>query len=194
VFARSWLRAAFGAGGIVALMPLGLVLSLAVAAAVGGAGLDGLGQLFGGPRVPGLEPGTPGAVRVAGADGGGDVPAIPARAGPRTAPSGLRPAARSFSPAPRPEGEDGAGPAGARPPKAAPPAPRPVTPPTAPTAPPSAAPPPAAPPPGAPTPVRDPVRELTRTVQETLRPVLPPVGPTAADAVGTVVELLAPPP
>jgi len=30
-------------------------------------------------------------------------------------------------------------------------------------------------------------------VQETVRPVVPPVGPVAADAVGTVIDLVVPP-
>ncbi|CAA9505292.1 MAG: hypothetical protein AVDCRST_MAG53-2377 [uncultured Solirubrobacteraceae bacterium] len=193
MFVRSWLRAVFSAGGIVLMVPLGLVLAVALSAAVGGASLTGLGQVLGGPQVPGPEAGDPGVVRVAQADGG-DVPAIPARASGRSVASGGRRAAR---PAPaarrstRREGGGGAGPPAAGAPAVRPPATPPASLPAVPGEAPAATPPPASP---TPPPARNPVRELTETVDRTVRPILPPVGPTAADAIGTVVDLLVPPP
>ncbi len=191
MFARSWLRAALGAGGTILLVPLGLVLAVSFAAAVGGTSLDGLGQVFGGPQVPGLERDAGGTVEAVSADPGRDVPAIPARATGRPS---AAPASVAAAPAPAPaerarpaersaRGDEA--PVARKVPKPDSTAPAPVPPVAAPPAPaPAAAPAPA----GIPV-AAEPVRELGQAVQDAVAPILPP----AADAVGTVVDLLAPP-
>jgi len=201
------MRNLIGAVGTAVLVPVGLLVAVAVAAGVGGGGLGGLGQLVGGPTLPGQDPvvialgGTDGS-----ATGASEVPAVPrdedADRGRRsgrdaTEPtSGSRPgSARGTRGGGGGEADSsestagttggGAGPQSVRQPAGASPAPA-ATP--APSTGGDPAPAPAPPP----DPLGDVVRGVGQTVDGLVRP-LPVVGPPAADAVGTVIDLVAPP-
>src|SRR5688500_10824879 len=56
---RSWLRGILGASGVTLLVPLGLLAAVLVATTVGGSGLGAVGQLIGGPEVPGVRAEVP---------------------------------------------------------------------------------------------------------------------------------------
>lgn len=189
---RSWLRTLVGAGGTALVVPVGLVLAVLLAAAVGGSSVSGLSQLLGGPQAPGVGASATGTATIARAE---EVPAIPTRRRPAARPQAATARRSAGAPArtdasttpdpvigraPRPPARD----APARRPTATTPAV-----PAAPAAPGAAATPPAT---AVPVPAPNVVRDLGRTVQDTVRPVLPPVGTVAADAVGTVVDLISP--
>lgn len=182
---RSWLRALLSASGITLLVPVGLVAAVAVAATVGGSGLGSVGQLLGGPEVPN------GDARAAARD---DLPTVPARrtrGRDRDRARAAAPARRTATRAParrRPSG--GSAPAPTTPPQTT----RPTQQTTAQT--PAPAPTPTAtqttPAPTPTTPAEtNPVRQVGAAVQDVVKP-LPIVGPVAADAVGTVIDLVAP--
>ena len=178
----SWLRALIGASGVTLLVPAGLLAAVLVAATVGGSGLGSVGQLIGGPEVPGVSESAP--------ESANTLPTVPVRGADRattTAPaSATQRAASRRRAAQRRQGSGGSsrttqqatkGPTttGATPPPA---------PPATGTTPP--------PPPPPPAPERNPVRRIGNAVKDLVRP-LPIVGPPVADAVGTVIDLIAPP-
>ncbi|HEX6388484.1 MAG TPA: hypothetical protein VFZ89_03530 [Solirubrobacteraceae bacterium] len=183
---RSWIRGVLGASGVTLLVPLGLLAAVLVATTVGGSGLGSVGQLIGGPEVPGARaevhpgeralPSVPSrrATRGEGA-GTSTTSATTRRAAGR---EGRRERRRSSN---RTTSERATG-TGGRTENVVPPPPPP--PPAQGTAPPPPPPPPPAP--------RNPIREIGKVVQDVVRP-LPIVGPTASDAVGTVIDLIAPP-
>jgi hypothetical protein len=187
LFVRTWLRGLLGAWGATLLVPVGLVLAVAVAATVGGTGLGEIGQVFRGPALPS---GQVVAQRVPGELGGGEgttstVPSIPTappshstrgNRGSGTS-GGSRRAAQapaSSVPGQRPSRLPSVKPKRRRPSGSS------TTTPT----------PPSNPPPK--PPAEGPVRRVGGTVQHSVEPV-PVVGPPAADAVGTVVDLISPP-
>jgi hypothetical protein len=194
-FWRTWVRALLGASGVTLLVPAGLLLAVALAATLGGAGLGGLGQLVSGPVLPGSEasagllPPTP-AVN-------GGVAALPLtkHAGSRRAAgttrhgSSSKPA--SNTPGGAPKHSSQLGPKGKpKPPVKHDPAPAPAPKPSLPPASPIDA-------------VTAPVQAVTKPVKSTLQRIgaavqktvsaIPIVGPPVADAVGTVVDLLSGP-
>lgn len=191
---RAWLRGLLGATGAVIIVPLGLVLAVALAASVGGGGVGGLGQLAAGPTLPGADP-VARALGPSGPSAPGGVPAVPRSPTTETLARDERPtsppARRRTDGAPRREGDRDRTPA---------PRPEPTDdgpdPPVATTPPPAAPPTPAPPSGGAPTPPGNPVTDLVRGVGDVadaaVRP-LPAVGPPVADAVGTVIDLVAGP-
>lgn len=167
-------------------MPVGLLAAVAVATTLGGGGALGrVGQLVGGPEIPSAQT----AVAL------GPTPASTSRGTSATAlPTFVLPAAGSRSPAtsgaatpsrPRPAG--GAPKPTAQQPAAKPAVPGAPTPASQPA--PDASSPTGSPPPSPPS--SNPLRQAGKAVQKTLTPV-PVVGPVAADAVGTVIDLIAP--
>jgi hypothetical protein len=177
---RSWLRGVLGASGVTLLVPLGLLTAVLVAATVGGNGLGSVGQLIGGPEVPGARPGEP-------QPGERSLPPVPAR---RTGAAGAAGASTRRSSAGgggeterRGSSNSGSGDTSSRSGGTTQTAPPPPPPPPAQTTP---------PPPPPPAPERNPIRRIGKAVQDLVRP-LPIVGPTASDAVGTVIDLVAPP-
>ncbi len=194
---RSWLRGLLGASGVTLLVPAGLLAAVAVAATVGGSGLGSVGQLLGGPEVPGgLE-----AALHAQANAGDDLPTVPTRkrdrgARGRTAGAGARGGSSSTGRASADDRRAGSSGDSTQNTSTTQPTSTQSTPPprtttttqTQPTTPPTTTQPTTTQP--AET---NPVRQLGKTVQDIVRP-LPVVGPTAADAVGTVIDLVAPPP
>jgi len=190
-FSRTWLRPLYGAVGAAALVPVGLVLSIALAATVGGGGVGGLRQLAGGPTQPAPDPVARALGPFAPRTQGG-VPAVP-RA-PLTlaaSPDGsLAPRVGTQRPSQRREQGRRRG---TTPPRRPSPR-RPAG--STPTAPPSPAPPdttpPQKPPPSEPDPVGDTVRSVGKAADDVVRP-LPVIGPPVADAVGTVIDLVSPP-
>lgn len=188
-FSRTWLRAFYGAAGAAVVVPVGLVLSIALTATVGGGGgLDGLRQLMGGPTLPASDP-VARALAPSGPRSPGGVPAVP-----QVLPAAARAADRASAP--------GSGTRRSATPKARrrrsattpsrPVTRRPVTSNPTPTVVPPQQPPPTTPPPREPDPVGDVVRGVGETADSVVRP-LPVVGPPVADAVGTVIDLVAPP-
>lgn len=180
------------------MVPIGLLLAVAVAASVGGGSFGGLGQLVAGPEVPAAGAGAPTSTQGRPSDAG--LPRLPpstaaGRAARDTA-AGSR-ARRPGTTAPRDgdrssgdAGRGGQGPGGppsaveVGAPAASPSRPAPGFRPT---------PSPATPqPPAGTTPSPNLVRDLGAAGQRAIRP-LPVVGPPVADAVGTVVDLVAPP-
>jgi len=176
-----------GASGVTLLVPVGLLVAVLVAATVGGSGLGSVGQLIGGPEVPG-------AIGDAPASPDGALPTVPARRGERgsvdtrAAVTRRQAAARRRAAERRRSGRDGASRDGQV--QVTPQTTTPATTPPPPPPPASGAPPPPPPPP--PAPERNPVRRIGNAVQDLVRPV-PIVGPPVADAVGTVIDLVAPP-
>jgi hypothetical protein len=167
-------------------------MAVAVAATVGGAGsgVGRLGQLFAGPGIPPAALVPAGALGVHEAGGSifpGLVPTVPARrpAVPSPPVIGGQPRRRQAPSHRRPQSHR---PPSARPPAAPPPAPGPAPSP-APIPPPAPAP---APPPS--PPLSRLVRGVGNQVKRLVEPLPKPVGPIAADAVDTVIDLLAPPP
>ncbi|HEX2016807.1 MAG TPA: hypothetical protein VGN69_08940 [Solirubrobacteraceae bacterium] len=193
-FARTWLRQSLLASGAITLIPVGVLLALALTAVGGGlGGLGSLDELVSGPTLPTL-PASIGAGRVT-AGPQVRLPAIPAAA-PSVAPGsrGLlastgsgpgRPGTRS--PGPRPAerripsapGRPGPGrPApGARPGPSSPASPGSGGGGSA----------------GTPTGAAGPVRQAGAAAQQAAQGLPAPAGQTASDAVGTVVDLVAPP-
>jgi hypothetical protein len=184
---RSWLRGLLSASGVTLLVPVGLIAAVAVAATIGGSGLGSVGQLIGGPGVPGD------AQQQAAAASDKALPTVPLRhsasrparaaqrSAPRTATTHKRTPASGHKPA--------TGPAiTTQPPttQTPPPPPPPVT--TTTTASQTTTPTPAPPPTET-----NPIRRLGKVVQAVVKP-LPIVGPVAADAVGSIIDLIAPPP
>jgi hypothetical protein len=182
---RSWLRGVLGASGVTLLVPAGLLVAVVVAAAVGGSGLGSVGQLIGGPEVPGAGAAVPSGERA--------VPQVPRSGlgapGATARSAAAQSAARRAGGQTRPASGRRKGP-GARTTTTsrqgtsttqAPAPPVPVT---------ASAPPP---PPAAAQPAeRNPVRRIGKAVEDLVRP-LPLVGNTVAGAVGTVIDLVAPP-
>jgi len=181
------------------VVPLGLLLAVALAATLGGGGLGGLEQLVHGPSLPGAGP-VAGALQTGGRGATGGVPAVPAgAAGAARSPAGLgsgagnggsdgssgsRDPGGSSAPAGSGQGttrtDDGPEPPTQTTPAVATPGPTPdatVT-------------------PTPPEPPQDPGTEIVRGVgtvaDQAVRP-LPIVGGPAADAVATVIDLVAPP-
>ncbi len=179
---RSWIRGIIGASGVTLLVPLGLLAAVLVATTVGGSGLGSVGQLIGGPGVPGVRAQVPSGERA--------LPTVPRRttreettagrsATARRAAAERRRAQRRGS---RDSTDSSRGSSGRT--QTAPPPPPPP--------PEQTTPPPPPPPPAAPAPPRNPVRQLGEAVQDLVRPI-PIVGPPVSDAVGTVIDLVAPP-
>jgi hypothetical protein len=196
-FSRTWWRSLYGALGTAVVVPVGLVLSIALAATVGGAGdgVGGLRQLLGGPTLPASDP-VARALSPTRQGAQGGVPAVPralpvavAAAPARTPASSRRRTSGGSRPTTRrrtsssPSRTVGPTPAATTPTAAAPtpttPAPSNPTPTPTPT-------------PSPPDPVGDVVRGVGQVADDVVRP-LPVVGPPVADAVGTVIELVAPP-
>lgn len=185
--ARHWFGNLVRVSGLSLLVPFGLLLAVAVAATVGGAGTAGvaqLGQLFAGPGIPPATIGPP--MPAEHSTGGlapfsGLVPAVPVTAGTpvhvpalptRKSHAVRRHALHRTRPTP----------------------PRQVVVPT--PSPPQAHPQPApAPPPAPPAPPTPPpslIRQVGNQLKQIVEPLPKPVGPVAADAVDTVIDLLDP--
>lgn len=179
--ARAWLRGLLRASGVTLLVPVGLLAAVAVAATLGGSGLGSVGQLVGGPEVPGAEQRAAAPVRQ-----DEELPAVPART--RRARQSERRTTAARTPAPTtttrrsttPRRRTPSRPVATKGPSTS----RPTTTPTV-TAPPTPTPAPT-------TPTEtNPIRQVGGAVQKLVEP-LPVVGPVASDAVGTVIDLLAP--
>jgi len=186
--ARAWRRALLGASGVGLLVPLALVAALTVTATIGGpTGLGALEQVFGGPAVPLAS--RPDAPQTADTRRGDprDFPVVPrARTAARTAGGGSPADRRSSGSGGRADRSTGGSrrrdPAAGR-----------IETPGRDTVPPTAGQPPGTTPPGPQPPrPRNPVRGLGTALADTIRR-LPAVGPPVADAVQTVVDLVAPP-
>lgn len=190
-FWRSWAAAVLGASGAAVAVPVGLVLTVVVAAGVSGGGFGGLAQLTRGPDIPGV--GGPGPRAASPLDGG--LPALPSGRGTTLAAS--RGTGLATTSTARRAGRTTTTPAttGTRTPTV--PATTPTTPTT--TTPPTTA--TAAPPttagttPVAPAPTSrpNPLREVVRTVVQGVVVTVPGVGKPVSDAVGSVADLLLPP-
>lgn len=185
---RQWRRALLSVSGVTLLVPAGLLVAVAVAATLGGSGLGSVGQLVGGPEVPGST------VQAALEHHDATLPTVPKRKRalvlapsaplPRRTPA--RTPARHRSTTHRP----------ATTPAPVATAPKPTTP--APVATTTTVTTTTAPPPPPPTTTTtpaetNPVRQVGKVVQGIVKP-LPIVGSTASDAVGSVIDLIAPPP
>ncbi|MCW3017509.1 MAG: hypothetical protein JWO02_4601 [Solirubrobacterales bacterium] len=186
-FWRSWGAALLGASGAALAVPVGLLLVVAVAAGISGVRLGGLGQLTGGPELPGTT--ATGAVPAVRLDA-----RLPVLTGTR------RPARSAVAPA---DGAtNGRGGAGTTTPDrgSGPAGPGTTTPTTTPTTKPStgATTTPttgtSSTPTGAPTTPQpaDPLRTAVGQVQGAVAPV-PLVGQPVADAVGSITDILLPP-
>lgn len=181
----SWLRGLLRASGVTLLIPIGLLGAVVVAATLGGSGLGSVGQLVGGPEVPG------GAQQAARTERSDDLPAVPPRS--RRSPAERRAARAASAPARRTTSGTGTRPARRRastptvakkgPTSSRPAATPPVTTTTTTTT--------TTPPPPTTTTETNPIRRLGGAVQGLVEP-LPIVGPVASGAVGTVIDLLAP--
>ncbi|WP_372791660.1 hypothetical protein [Paraconexibacter sp.] len=187
-FGRAWIRGLLSAAGVAVLVPLGLIVAVVLAATISGGGIGGLGQIVGGPALPGSDPV---ADALSSASRAGRVPAVPARDRRAAAGGGASPSSRPGG-GQRPQGErppsqdDTRRPSGGQ---------RPSTPSPVATPPPRPVPTPAPTPVPAPAPGGSPVEDVVAgagtVVDSAVRPV-PGAGPPAADAVGTVIGLLAP--
>ncbi len=166
------------------MVPAGLVLAAALAVAVGGTSLDGLGQVLDGPQVPRGQ-------AVSGASEGDraaelGLPTAPPRRQARTTPRRTTSAGRRPSPGAVVRSPQ------SKPQRPSPPTPLPQPPPaTGPDRSSSPAVPvvPVPPVASAPAPVAAAPNGVRKLLDDTLRPVAPPV----ADAVGSLTDLLAPP-
>lgn len=197
----SWTRALARAAGATLVVPVGLLLAVVVAASLGGGSFGGLGQLVAGPELPVAGSGG-GTARGDEAAGVARLPRGSANRDRRTSQAGSSPDRRAGArtrgrrTTRRTDGSAGTG----RVPGTTSPSPSgtgtpAVTTPAAPTTrePPDRPAPVAAPAPTpAPTGPANPVRVIGDAVEDVVRP-LPVAGPPVADAVGTVVDLVAPP-
>lgn len=185
------------ASGVTLLVPVGLLASVALAATVGNGGtLGSVGQLVGGPDIPRanasaseVDLGSVSSSTAAGTSAT-SLPTVPVATDrsvrrstgsttaqrPKTSSRPTRAAQPTTSTKPQTSQSTGTK-------KLAP------TTQTAPTPPPATT---TETPPPPPAQETNPVRQLGKTVQGVVEP-LPIVGPTTSDAVGTVIDLLAPP-
>lgn len=197
---RDWYRTLLRAAGAGIAVPAVLVVALLISSGVGGGGLRGLGQLFEGPTIPAASSTTPERTAATTA-ARSDLPEIPEPARPSRSAKRSTPApSRKQSAAKRPQGRR---PSTGRPTTPTSPTtpttpgktPKPTPAPT-PTPTPTPQPPPASPAPAKPTPDTPAdglARQVGKLVTDVVRPV-PVVGAPVADAVQSVIDLIAPPP
>ena len=188
-FWRSWAAAMLGASGAAVAVPVGLVLTVTVAAGVSGGGFGGLAQLTRGPELPGVWGQQ--ARKAAPLDAG--LPNLPRG----TATTALRAATGTTRATGRRTSTRRTHKVTTTAPTTVTPTQTPLTPTTTeqtpgPTTPTTTTPPAVVPTTPAPTTRPNPLRELVRTVQGVVT-TLPAIGKPVADAVGSVADLILPP-